>query len=71
MAIYVMAVYQDQEIEKWLRQQYATSGMKLDMGKSCIRFKSIEQVPLDVIGELFSKVTVQEFIAGYQACRRV
>ncbi|MBL9124962.1 MAG: hypothetical protein JNG90_15100, partial [Planctomycetaceae bacterium] len=42
-------------------------GYKLDMGKSCIRFKSLAQVPLDVVGTAIRRVPVKKFIAGYEA----
>lgn len=70
MAIYLMTIYQDPALEKWFRAQYAERGLKLDMGKSCIRFKKLEQVPLDVIGEVIAKVPVADYIARYESERR-
>lgn len=67
MAIYLMTVYQDPALDKWFRAQYAERGLKLDMGKSCIRFKKLEQVPLDVIGEVIARVPVADYIARYEA----
>lgn len=69
MALYLMTVYQDPALEKWFRAQYAARGLKLDMGKSCVRFRKLEQVPLDVIGELIAKVPVADYIARYEAGR--
>ena len=70
MAIYLMTVYQDPALEKWFRAQYAGRGLRLDMGKSCIRFKKLEQVPLDVIGEVIAKVPVADYIARYESARQ-
>jgi len=70
MAIYLMNVYGDKEIEAWFRQQYLASGKKLDMGKSCIRFKKIEDIPLELIGETIARTPVEEFIDKYEKSRK-
>ena len=69
VALYLMAVYGDEELETWFREQYAERGLKLDMGKSCLRFKRLDQVPLDVIGEVVRRVPPEVYIAGYEASR--
>ena len=56
MAFYLMCVYSDTEYEKWFREAWAKSGKKLDMGKSCIRFKKLEDLPLPVVGAAIKKV---------------
>jgi hypothetical protein len=66
MAIYLMCVYGSQENEKWFREQWAKSGKKLDMGKSCVRFKKLEDVPLDVIGQMIKRVPAKKYIEQYQ-----
>jgi uncharacterized protein YdhG (YjbR/CyaY superfamily) len=67
IAVYSMCCYGDQKINKWFVEAYAKTGMgKLDMGKSCIRFKNIGKIPYELIGELASKVTPQEYIAQYE-----
>jgi len=67
IAVYHMGVYSDPELLNWFTTEYAgrASG-KLDMGKSCIRFKKPENIPFDLIGELSSKITVEEWIATYE-----
>ncbi|UQA54719.1 DUF1801 domain-containing protein [Polyangium aurulentum] len=67
MALYLMCVYSDAENERWLRDAWARSGKKLDMGKSCIRFKKLSDVPLDVVGELIKRVPASRYIESYQA----
>lgn len=58
-----MSLYGDAETEKWFRGAYAATGKKLDMGKSCVRFKKLEDLPLDVIAQAVARTPVQTFIA--------
>jgi Domain of unknown function (DU1801) len=69
MAIYTMSIYQDAEVEKWFRAEFAKQGKKLDLGKSCLRFKKLDDLPLEVIGELFRKVPMAVYIERYEASR--
>lgn len=67
IAVYNMGVYSDPKLLKWFTDTYAKAGVgKLDMGKSCIRFKNSSKIPYELIGELASKVTVQEWIDVYE-----
>ncbi len=66
MALYLMTVYQSPGMEQWLRQRFQASGKKLDMGKSCIRFKKLDDLPLDVIGEAFGRVSLADYIVNYE-----
>lgn len=67
IAVYHMGVYSDPKINKWFTDAYAkTTAGKLDMGKSCIRFKKMDKIPFELIGELSTKVTVDEWIATYE-----
>ncbi len=63
MAIYLMCAYGSPELQEWFKKAWAKSGKKLDMGKSCIRFKKAEDVALDVIGEAIAKVPAKKYIA--------
>jgi uncharacterized protein YdhG (YjbR/CyaY superfamily) len=69
MSLYLMAVYADSEQEKWLREQFAKSGKKLDIGKSCLRFRSADDLPLDVIGQLIASTPPETFIERYEKSR--
>lgn len=69
LALYLMCLYADDGLEEWFRQQYVDRGMRLDMGKSCVRFKSLDEVPLDVLAELLRKVTPEQHIARYEESR--
>lgn len=52
----------------WFEKAYAEHSVrKLDMGKSCIRFKHLESIPLNVIGELCQKISVEDYIDQYEA----
>ena len=62
-------VYGDRDTEAWFRERYAASGRTLSMGKSCVRFRSLEEVPLDVIGEAVARVDLDSFVAHYEAAR--
>ncbi len=67
IAVYHMGVYADPKLLKWFVTEHAkVSGKKLDMGKSCMRYKKPEDIPYDLIGQLASKITPQEWIAIYE-----
>lgn len=70
MSLYMMCLYSSLDNENWLRTQWAKTGKKLDMGKSCIRFKKLEDLPLDVIGEAIKRITVKKYIEHYEASIR-
>ena len=70
VAVYHMGIYCDAGILKWFTDAYAKAGVgKLDMGKSCIRFKNLEKIPYALIGELASKMTAEEWISRYDALK--
>jgi hypothetical protein len=70
MAVYLMGLYSEGPEESWFRQQYAERGMTPDLGKSCLRFKCLDEVPLDVLGEVIAKIPAGELIARYEASRK-
>ena len=77
MSVYLMSIYEGppdkknpaQAHTKWFREAYAKSGKKLDMGKCCVRFKQLDDLALDVIGEAIGRVSAKQFIAIYEANR--
>lgn len=69
MAIYLMTVYGHKETQEWFVTAYKASGKKLDMGKSCIRFKKLEDLPLEVIGQAVARVPVGKYIEAYVKMR--
>ncbi len=67
IAVYHMGLYVNQKLMNWFVQEYPKhSNTKLDMGKSCVRFKKMDQIPFDLIAELSKKVTVKEWIETYE-----
>jgi len=67
IALYHMGIYMNPTLMDWFTAEYAKRVKgKLDMGKSCIRFKKMEQIPFDLIGELASKMSVDEWVACYE-----
>ncbi|PIB37095.1 hypothetical protein BFP72_17625 [Reichenbachiella sp. 5M10] len=70
MAVYLSGVYCDKRLKQKFENDYQASGKKLDMGKSCVRFTKIENLPLDVIGEAIAAVEVEDFIRHCQAQHR-
>lgn len=69
MSLYLMCVYGDAEVERWFAEGFRSAGKKLNMGKSCVRFKKIEDLPLELIGETIARMPVADFIATYEASR--
>ena len=68
VALYHMGVYADMELMEWFKAEYPNHvKTKLDMGKSCVRFKKPENIPFDLIGELVSKMTADKWIEIYEA----
>ncbi|HEY9168373.1 MAG TPA: DUF1801 domain-containing protein [Lutibacter sp.] len=67
IAVYHMGLYANQNLLDWFVQEYPKHcNTKLDMGKSCVRFKKMDQIPFDLIAELTKKVTVKEWIKAYE-----
>jgi len=67
MALGIMSTYLSEAEGKWFRAAWAKTGKKLDMGACCIRFKKIDDLPLDVIAEAIRRTTPQQLIAQYEA----
>jgi len=69
MALYLMGVYGSAELEERLRERWAASGKKLDMGKSCIRFRKLEELALSAIADTIRELPAALFIERYVAAR--
>lgn len=68
VALYHMGIYVDKDLLSWFTSAYQKiSARKLDKGKSCIRFKKPEDIPYDLIAELVSKITPQDWIQTYES----
>jgi hypothetical protein len=75
VSLYLMALYigADNAAESpdvvWFQEAWRATGKKLDMGKSCVRFARLDQVPLEVVGQAIARIPVQDYIARYEASR--
>jgi hypothetical protein len=68
IAVYHMGMYAKKELLDWFTNEYPKhSSKKLDMGKSCLRFKKVEDIPYKLIGELTKKMSSAEWIKIYEA----
>jgi uncharacterized protein DUF1801 len=69
-ALYLMGCYGDKRLAQELRDAFRQAGKKLDMGKACVRFKSVDRLPLDAIGRIIAAVPPDKYIAAYEKSRR-
>lgn len=70
MSLYLNCVYSDAGEREWFEERWAQTGRTLNMGKSCVRFKKLEDLPLDVVGEAIARVQPEDFIAAYERSRQ-
>ncbi|WP_430406201.1 DUF1801 domain-containing protein [Fluviicola sp.] len=67
IAFYHMGLYSDKELLDWFVHEFQqVSKTKLDMGKSCVRFKKPDQIPFELIGKLVSKMSPEDWISNYE-----
>jgi len=69
LSLYLMGPYGDLEQRKRLEAGFRKAGKKLDMGKACLRFRSLDDLPLDVIGDVVSRVTPEKYLVAYAKSR--
>jgi Domain of unknown function (DU1801) len=70
-SLYLMCVYGHQEFQSRLHEAAKQLGKKLDMGKACIRFNRVEDLPLEAIGDIIASVPVDQFISIYKQSRQI
>jgi len=71
IALYHMGIYAKKDVEDWFRAEYPKHiRTKLDMGKSCIRFKNPKTIPYELIGELITKISIEDWIDTYTSVIR-
>jgi hypothetical protein len=66
LSLYLMNLYSDPKLLRWFEDQFEKSGKKLRMGKSCVRFKALDDLPLDLIGETIGKTSLERFVTHYE-----
>src|SRR5204862_6920420 len=69
MVLHFLCFYGQPTLSTWFVNEYKKSGKKLDMGKGCVRFKSLEDLALDVVGRTVARVSAEEHMANYRAAR--
>ncbi len=69
VSVHLMNVYADPETTQWFVESYKATGKKLDMGKSCVRFRKLDDLPLDLIGEAVGRTPMEGWIAVYETSR--
>lgn len=69
-SLYLMPVYQDEELQDWLEEEFKKANKKMDMGRSCLRFNTVSDLPLEAIAKIISHQTPDEFIAAYEETRK-
>jgi hypothetical protein len=69
-SLYLMSAYGNPAERRELEAAFRKAGKKLDMGKSCVRFRSLEDLPLDAIGDLIEKVTPEKYLAWYEKAKK-
>jgi len=67
MSLHLMCVYGHEELNRQFVEAWKKTGKKLDMGKACVRFKKVEDLALDVIGDTIRRVPAKKYIANYLA----
>ena len=70
MAVYLSGVYADPEARADFERVYRASGKRFDMGKSCVRFRRLEDLPLEVIGDAIARYPIEDFVDLYHRGRR-
>ena len=70
MAVYLIAVYADEETREEFVAAYKATGKRIDMGKSCVRFKKLDDLPLELIGKTIAEVSVDVFVTETEAARQ-
>ncbi|MEM9997804.1 MAG: DUF1801 domain-containing protein [Bacteroidota bacterium] len=70
MAVYLMGIYADEATRDDFEAAYRATGKRFDCGKSCVRFRTLDDLPLDVVGDAVAAVDVPTFIARYEAARK-
>jgi len=66
MAVYLSSIYSDEEKASKFEETYRATGKRYDVGKSCVRFRKLDDLPLNLIGEVIAGTSVDEFIMAYE-----
>ena len=67
MSVYLMGIYGSDDLREWFEEAYRATGKRMDVGKSCVRFAKLDDLPLDIVGEAVGAVSLDEFLAMHDA----
>lgn len=70
MALYLNNIYSDPIAAKWFKDRYKASGKRMDIGKSCVRFKKLEDLPLNLVGEAIARTSKEDLLKFYVDARK-
>ncbi|MFC1846511.1 DUF1801 domain-containing protein [Chloroflexota bacterium] len=70
MAVYLIGIYLNEQTLKWFEEEYAATGKKMDIGKSCVRFKKLEDLPLPLIGKAIGAYGMADFVEQFKKLRQ-
>ena len=70
MAVYLTGIYMNEDSGKMFEKEYIATGKRYDAGKSCIRFRKLDDLPLDLVSKVISSMSVERFIKGVEKIRR-
>lgn len=70
MSLYLNCIYAKQDLYSWFTEEYKKTGKKMEIGKSCVRFKKLEDLPLSLVGRAVAKIPVREYIDIYEESRK-
>jgi len=69
-ALYLMPVYQDEKLEEWLSEEFEKANKKMDIGRSCLKFQTVDDLPIEAITKIIAHQTPDEFIETYEEKRK-
>ena len=69
ISVHLMNIYADEASRQWFLDRYEATGKRLNMGKSCVRFRTLADMPLELIGEAVGRVPMEEWVGFYEASR--
>ena len=69
MSLYLMGIYSDEGNRAWFDAALLERGIKLDIGKSCVRFRDVADLPLDLVGQAVRRIPAEDFIRMYEESR--
>ena len=69
MAVYLMGIYGIADLRRWFEAEYKKTGKRMDVGKCCVRFRKLDDLPLELVGEAIARVPMKDFIVLYEKAR--